>query len=126
MLKNERNFEGFWTPFRTLQGVVLGSQNPLNSIIPEVRFSSLFPTPLQEVFRRRPGRDFGWFLDSFGIDFGRFLKLFERARPSQNFFKFNYLTLFGLILGRVSGRILKKSWCPYSKIFTIDLATYLR
>ena len=107
-------------------GVVLGTQNPINSIIPEVRFSSLFPTPLQEAFRRRPGRDFGWFLEGFGIDFARFLKLFERARPFQNFFKFNYLTLFGLILGRVWGRILKIFWCPYSNMSTIDLAAYLR
>ena len=30
-------------------GVVLGTQNPFNSIIPEVRFSSLFPTPLREA-----------------------------------------------------------------------------
>ena len=54
-------------------GVVLGTQNPLNSIIPEVRFSSLFPIPLWEALRRRPRRDFGWFLGGVGIDFGRFL-----------------------------------------------------
>ena len=98
-VKNKNFLEGFWTPFRTLQGVVWDSQNPLNSIIPEVRFSSLFPTPLREAFRRRPRRDFGCFLGGFGIDFGRFLvsflevfdifflQLFERARPRQNFFK---------------------------------------
>ena len=57
-------------------GVVLGTQNPFNSIIPEVRFSSLFPTPLREAFRRRPRRDFGWFLGGFGIDFGCFLASF--------------------------------------------------
>ena len=54
-------------------GVVLGTQNLFNSIIPEGRFSSFFPTPLREAFRRRPRRDFGWFLGGFGIDFGRFL-----------------------------------------------------
>ena len=53
-------------------GVVLGTQNPLNSIIPEVRFSSLFPTPLREAFRRRPRRDFGWFFAGFGIDLNDF------------------------------------------------------
>ena len=57
-------------------GVVLGVQNPVNSIIPEVRFSSLFPTPLREAFRRRPRRDFGCSLVGFGIDFGRFLVSF--------------------------------------------------
>ena len=102
-------------PFRTLQGVVLGSQNPFNSIIPEVRFSSLFPTPLREAFRRRPRRDFGWFLGSFGIDFGRFLvssfevfggiflKLFERARPRQNFFKLFFLVRCRRKVGWLAG-----------------------
>ena len=57
-------------------GIVLGTQNPFNSIIPEVRFSSLFPAPLREAFRRRPRRDFGWFLGGFGIDFEGFLASF--------------------------------------------------
>ena len=54
----------------------MGTQNLFNSIIPEVRFSSLFATPLQEAFRKRPGRDFGWFLGGFGIDFEGFLASF--------------------------------------------------
>ena len=54
-------------------GLILGTQNPFTSIVPEGRFSSLFPTPLREASRRRPRRDFGWLLGGFGIDFGRFL-----------------------------------------------------
>ena len=56
-----KNLIVFLKLFWSRRGAVLGGQNPPDSIIPEFRFSSLFPTSLRGAFRRRPRRDFGLF-----------------------------------------------------------------